>query len=93
MPDRRIEPAPSRAKGGRADRACPGQREGRTEKPGEVLWRSVLSGIRRLAGMPDYVAYVKHLERFHPERSIPSERQFYEEFIRARYGDSPTRCC
>jgi uncharacterized short protein YbdD (DUF466 family) len=70
-----------------------GQADRRTGKPIGVLWRSVMSGIRRLAGMPDYIAYLEHLERFHPERSIPTERQFYEEFIRARYGDSPTRCC
>jgi len=75
-----------RRTGGRADR--------RTGNPSPaVIGRRIVSGIRRLAGMPDYVAYVEHLERYHPERSIPSERQFYEDFIRARYGDSPTRCC
>ncbi|MEA2712967.1 MAG: hypothetical protein QOK27_928, partial [Gemmatimonadales bacterium] len=24
---------------------------------------------------------------------IPTERQFYEEFLRTRYTDGPTRCC
>lgn len=60
---------------------------------GRRTWRRILSGIRRLAGMPDYAVYVEHLQRVHPERSIPSERQFYEDFVRARYGDAPTRCC
>ena len=43
--------------------------------------------------MPDYAAYVAHLERCHPGRPVPSEREFYLEYVRARYGDGPTRCC
>jgi uncharacterized short protein YbdD (DUF466 family) len=53
----------------------------------------VLSVIRRIAGMPDYPAHLEHLRRCHPERALPSEREFYEEFVRARYADGPTRCC
>jgi uncharacterized short protein YbdD (DUF466 family) len=54
---------------------------------------AVLSVIRRIAGMPDYPAHLEHLRRCHPERALPSEREFYEEFVRARYADGPTRCC
>jgi uncharacterized short protein YbdD (DUF466 family) len=43
--------------------------------------------------MPDYAAYVAHLRRCHPERTVPDERAFYEEYVTARYGDGPTRCC
>jgi uncharacterized short protein YbdD (DUF466 family) len=56
-------------------------------------WRAAASVVRRIAGMPDYAAHVEHLRRCHPERPVPSERMFYEEFVRARYGDGPTRCC
>jgi uncharacterized short protein YbdD (DUF466 family) len=59
-----------------------------------VLWsRRVASVVRRIAGMPDYAAHLEHLRRCHPDRAVPTERQFYEEFVRARYGDGPTRCC
>jgi len=51
------------------------------------------SAVRRVAGMPDYEAHLEHLRRCHPERAVPSEREFYEEFVRARYADGPTRCC
>jgi uncharacterized short protein YbdD (DUF466 family) len=54
---------------------------------------SLATGIRRIAGMPDYGAHVEHLRRCHPERTVPTEREFYEEFVRARYADGPTRCC
>jgi uncharacterized short protein YbdD (DUF466 family) len=54
---------------------------------------SFQSLLRQIAGMPDYDAHLEHLRRCHPEIPIPSEREFYEEFVRARYGDGPTRCC
>jgi uncharacterized short protein YbdD (DUF466 family) len=53
----------------------------------------VLQLVRRVAGMPDYAAHVAHLRRCHPERAVPSAREFYEEYVRARYEDGPTRCC
>lgn len=49
--------------------------------------------LRAIAGMPDHAAYVEHLRRCHPERPVPTEGEFYDEFVRARYGDGPTRCC
>ncbi|HEY7481486.1 MAG TPA: YbdD/YjiX family protein [Gemmatimonadales bacterium] len=53
----------------------------------------LLSAVRRIAGMPDYAAHLEHLRRCHPDRTLPSEREFYEEYVRARYADGPTRCC
>lgn len=49
--------------------------------------------VRRVAGMPDYQAYVAHLGRCHPGRAVPTEREYYEDYVAARYGDGPTRCC
>ena len=57
------------------------------------LFHSFLQSIRRIAGMPDYAAHIEHLRKCHPEHAIPSEREFYDDFVRARYGDGPTRCC
>jgi len=54
---------------------------------------TLLSAIRRVAGMPDYAAHLEHMRRRHPERAVPTEREFYEEYVRGRYGDGPTRCC
>lgn len=49
--------------------------------------------LRRVFGMPDYEGYLEHLRRSHPDRQVPTEREFYEEFVRCRYGDGATRCC
>ena len=65
---------------------------GRQGSVGEAL-SGLLSAVRRIAGMPDYAAHVEHLRRCHPERPVPTEGEFYNEFVRARYGDGPTRCC
>ncbi len=53
----------------------------------------LLSAVRRIFGMPDYARYLAHLRARHPERPVPTEREFCEEFLRARYADGPTRCC
>ena len=60
-------------------------------------WRErvavAIGAMRRVAGMPDYGAYLEHLHRCHPGRPLPSEREYFEQFVAARYGDGPTRCC
>ena len=60
-------------------------------------WQELVSGvavgIRRVAGMPDYAAHVEHLRRCHPESPVPSRREYFEQYVAARYGDGPTRCC
>lgn len=60
---------------------------------GEGLAARCLSALRRVAGMPDYAAFVAHHRLHHPERPVPSEREFYTDYVTARYGDGPTRCC
>jgi uncharacterized short protein YbdD (DUF466 family) len=53
----------------------------------------LLGALRTIAGMPDYAAHLEHLSRSHPGSPIPTQREFYEEFVRNRYQDGPTRCC
>jgi uncharacterized short protein YbdD (DUF466 family) len=56
-------------------------------------FRKIGAFLRSIAGMPDYAAHIRHLRRYHPERRLPTEREFYEEFVRVRYGEGTTRCC
>jgi uncharacterized short protein YbdD (DUF466 family) len=84
-------------------RRTDGQADGRTDVtlskrsaargPGLQLLAQLFGALRRIAGMPDYGAHLEHLRRVHPEKPIPSEREFYEDFVRNRYQDGPTRCC
>lgn len=51
------------------------------------------SVVLRITGMPDYQAYLAHLRAAHPGRPLPSERQYFEEYLKNRYEGGPTRCC
>ena len=53
----------------------------------------ILSVIKRIAGMPDYRRYVEHMRTCHPERPVPSEREFFDQFLARRYGGGTSRCC
>jgi uncharacterized short protein YbdD (DUF466 family) len=74
--------------GGQADR-----RTVVTPSPKSILPTKLIAAIRKIAGMPDYDAHLEHLRRCHPDVLPPTRRQFYDDFVRARYGDGPTRCC
>lgn len=51
---------------------------------------------RMLVGMPDYDAYVEHMQHKHPEKPLMSYEAFFRERQEARYGGRkgrPVRCC
>ncbi|MEO5800388.1 MAG: YbdD/YjiX family protein [Gemmatimonadales bacterium] len=52
-----------------------------------------MSALRRIFGMPDYAAHLAHLRACHPEAPVPSEREYFDAFLKGRYADGPTRCC
>ena len=65
-----------------------------------ALWRSVrrtaetlAADLRRVAGMPDYEAYLRHLRAVHPDWPVPSEREYFALYVESRYGNGPSRCC
>jgi uncharacterized short protein YbdD (DUF466 family) len=71
-----------------------GKAERRTAKRSTVpSFLSFRTFLRRIAGMPDYRAHVEHLRRCHPESPIPSEREFFEDYLQRRYQNGATRCC
>ena len=53
----------------------------------------LMTALRRIVGMPDYTAYLAHLRAAHPERPVPTERQYFDEYLKGRYETGPTRCC
>jgi uncharacterized short protein YbdD (DUF466 family) len=56
-------------------------------------WQRCVTIARRIAGIPDYEAYVAHLRRHHPEQTPPSRESFLRARLAARYGASGGRCC
>ena len=52
-----------------------------------------LATLRRVFGMPDYAGYVEHLRLKHPGCAVPTEQEFFDQYVTARYSGGPTRCC
>jgi uncharacterized short protein YbdD (DUF466 family) len=83
----------ARRAGGPADERTAWERRG-------TLWlrlrqqiETCAADFRRIVGMPDYDAYVRHLRLFHPDWPVPSEREFFALYVESRYGNGPSRCC
>ena len=60
---------------------------------GRYLARSVVQSLRLMVGMPDYDAYLSHMERTHPDQVPMTYEAFFRERLEARYGSGKGRCC
>jgi uncharacterized short protein YbdD (DUF466 family) len=52
-----------------------------------------VAAIRRILGMPDYASFVEHMKRRHPNCTVPTEGEYFDQYVTARYSGGPTRCC
>jgi uncharacterized short protein YbdD (DUF466 family) len=43
--------------------------------------------------MPDYASYLEHAREQHPDCPLLSEREFYDQYLTARYSGGGSRCC
>ena len=53
----------------------------------------LLELIRRIAGMPDYEAYLAHQRKMHPGEPALTQREFHDRYLESRYGATSSRCC
>ncbi len=56
-------------------------------------WQRAVQTARLSCGVPDYDLYVRHLREHHPERTVPSYKEFFRERQLARYKGTGGRCC
>ncbi|MBK4733685.1 YbdD/YjiX family protein [Noviherbaspirillum pedocola] len=52
--------------------------------------------MRLMVGLPDYNAYLSHMQRTHPEQQPMNYEEFFRERLQARYGGGNGRvgsCC
>lgn len=56
-------------------------------------WRRLQQALRQVFGIPDFERYCEHLRAHHPERPLPTEREFHRMAIDRRYGAARPRCC
>ena len=55
--------------------------------------RYVAQSLRLMVGVPDYGAYLRHMQATHPEQAPMSYEAFFRERQQARYGSRTGRCC
>lgn len=57
--------------------------------------RYLAQSFRLMVGLPDYDAYLTHMEATHPEQAPMSYEEFFKERLEARYGSKGRmgRCC
>ncbi len=53
----------------------------------------VLAIVRRIVGVPDYQAYLSHMERHHPGCTPVDARTFERERLADKYSRPGSRCC
>ncbi|RZI41354.1 putative selenoprotein [Herbaspirillum sp. HC18] len=51
--------------------------------------------MRAMVGIPEYSAYLDHMEKTHPEQPVMTYEEFFRERQEARYGGKGRigRCC
>jgi uncharacterized short protein YbdD (DUF466 family) len=54
--------------------------------------RAVWTVLTELSGEADYRRYCAHLRAHHPDREIPSAKEFFLARLEEKYT-RPTRCC
>jgi uncharacterized short protein YbdD (DUF466 family) len=56
------------------------------------LWKVVWEILKALAGEGDYARYCTHMRMRHPDRRLPTEREFFLQRLEEKYS-RPSRCC
>jgi uncharacterized short protein YbdD (DUF466 family) len=56
------------------------------------LLRAIWKVLGELSGETNYRRYCEHLRLHHPERRLPSEREFFLARLEEKYA-RPSRCC
>lgn len=54
---------------------------------------SVARVLRQVIGAPDYERYLQHHARAHAGTPPLRRREFYADFVSARFGSGASRCC
>ena len=64
------------------------------------IWSKISAFYRKidrfshvLVGMPSYDKYVEYMEKFHPNQTPKSQREFFKEALEKKYGAGSSRCC
>ena len=57
------------------------------------LWIGARETARRMIGVPDYAAYLRHAREHHPDDAPLDYASFFARAQQARYRGTGGRCC
>ena len=57
------------------------------------FWIGARETARRMIGVPDYAAYLRHAREHHPDAAPLSYAEFFARAQSARYRGTGGRCC
>jgi uncharacterized short protein YbdD (DUF466 family) len=55
--------------------------------------RTLAQSLRLMVGLPDYGAYLRHMQATHPGLAPMSYEEFFIDRQQARYGRGRSGCC
>lgn len=58
----------------------------------KTVLKNIGNVFKGVSNLPNYEAYVTHLKLHHPEKTLPTEKEFFEKYLADKYGPSATRC-
>ncbi|MCH5313943.1 MAG: KCU-star family selenoprotein [Helicobacter sp.] len=66
----------------------------------KLWWRRLKALYRRsdrffhlLVGMPSYDKYIEHMRIYHPDRIPKTQKEFFADALKAKYGAGRAKCC
>jgi len=59
----------------------------------QSAWRRARETARRMIGVPDYAAYLRHAREHHPHDAPLDYASFFARAQQARYRGTGGRCC
>lgn len=55
--------------------------------------RAMINYLNEIAGVPNYKRYLTHFQKYHPEETPLSEKEFHRKAIEEKYGSGNIRRC
>lgn len=58
-----------------------------------IFYKKIDRFSHLLVGMPSYDKYVEYMQKFHPNETPQTQREFFKEALEKKYGAGSSKCC
>ena len=57
-----------------------------------IFYKKIDRFSHLLVGMPSYDKYVEYMQKFHPNETPQTQREFFKEALEKKYGAGSSKC-